>query len=420
MKLAIRPFEYIFAVISLILFSQGFYTVIIGAESFQSGEDIDSIILRVAFLLIYFLTFCLIILRWQRTLAFLGTNVWLLFLVGLAIASITWSSIPDVTLRKVIALIGTTLFGLYLASGFNFEQQLKIYGWTFGISIFFSFVFAIALPEYGIMNTEAIVGAWRGIYPHKNGLGESMFASFLSFYLLSISTSNKKHQLLFQICSLLSVILIFFGESATALISAVFIFLTAQGLKPLSLRSKKNVLFILLFLILTALLIFLIMINFNAFLIANDKDTTLSGRTILWDSLWHFIQQKPWLGYGYGTFFSGLSREANLLWQEHDWSPVHAHNGYIQLWLQFGIVGLSAFTIGYMGCLFNSLFQYLVFKEPKMLWGFLFLLYTVFLNLTEVSFFGSNSIIWILSLVSIYSMKIKTRKIKTQVVKSTS
>ena len=237
--------------------------------------------------------------------------------------------------------------------------------------------------------------------------------------MLSISTSNKKYQLFFQIGSLLSVILIFFGESATALISAVFIFLTAQGLKPLSLKSKKNVLFILLFLILTALLIFLIMINFNAFLTANDKDITLSGRTILWDSLWHFIQQKPWLGYGYGAFFSGLSREANLLWQEHDWSPVHAHNGYIQLWLQFGLVGLSAFTIGYMGCLFNSLFQYLVFKEPKMLWGFLFLLYTVFLNLTEVSFFGSNSIIWILSLVSIYSMKITTRKTSTTVVKST-
>lgn len=418
MKLSIRPFENIFVVTSLILFSQGFYTVIIGNESFQSGKDIDSLVLRIAFLLIYFLAFALLVFRKQRTFAFLRTNLWLLFLIGLAIASITWSSIPDITLRKVVALIGTTLFGIYLASSFNFEQQLKLYGWTFGISIFFSFIFAIALPEYGVMNTEAIVGAWRGIYPHKNGLGESMFASFLTFYLLSIS--SKKYQLLFQICSFLSVVLIYFGESATALISAVFIFVTAQGLKQLSLKSKQSVLLILLFLIFTALIIFLLMINFNTFLSVNDKDITLSGRTLLWDSLWGFIQQKPWLGYGYGAFFSGLSREANLLWQKHDWSPVHAHNGYIQLWLSLGIVGLSVFATGYFGCLFNSLFKYLVLKDPKMLWVFLFLLYTVFLNLTEVSFFGANSIIWIISLVSIYSMKATTRQTTKKVVISSS
>ena len=401
MKYSIRPLENIFSIVSLLLFSQGFYPIILGSRSSEEA-DIDSPLLRIIFLLIYFVTIGLLAFRWQRSLAFLRTNLWLLFLIGLAIASISWSSIPAISFRKVIALLGTTFFGIYLGSRYTFEQQLKIYGWVFGIAVFFSFLFALLIPEYGIMNTISITGAWRGIYPHKNGLGESMFASFLTFYFLSLLS---KQQLLFRLLCILSVLLIYFGQSATALMSVLFIFLTAQGLKKLSLKSRRSVLMILLFLILTSLLMFLIILNFNTFLNVNNKDITLSGRTFLWDSLGDFIRQKPWLGYGYGSFFSSEGREANLLWQVHDWSPVHSHNGYIQLWINLGIVGLLIFICGYIGCLFDSLFKYLVFKDPQMLWIFLFLMYTVFLNLTEVSFLSSNSIIWIISLASIYSMK---------------
>ena len=402
MKRSIRPFENVFSVISLILFSQGFYPVILGTGGSEEG-DIDSPLLRLIFILIYFVTIALLLFRWQRTLYFLKSNLWLLFLIGLALASITWATVPEITFRKVIALIGTTNFGIYLGSRYTFEQQLKIYGWVFGIAIFFSFFFALFMPKYGIMNTNAITGAWRGIYPHKNGLGESMFASFLTFYFLSLISQSR--QLLFWVFCFLSVVLIFFGKSATALMSVVFIFSTAQGLSRLSLKSKRSVFFVLLFLIFACFALLLITINFNTFLSVNDKDVTLSGRTLLWDTLWDFIIQRPWLGYGYGSFFSSAGREVNLLWQVHGWSPVHAHNGYVQLWLNLGLTGLIIFIFGYLSCLFNSLFRYLVSKDPQMLWVFLFLIYTVFLNLTEVSFVGANSIIWIISLASIYSMK---------------
>ena len=402
MKRSIRPFENVFSVISLILFSQGFYPVILGTGGSEEG-DIDSPLLRLIFILIYFVTIALLLFRWQRTLYFLKSNLWLLFLIGLALASVTWATVPEITFRKVVALIGTTNFGIYLGSRYTFEQQLKIYGWVFGIAIFFSFFFALFMPKYGIMNTNAITGAWRGIYPHKNGLGESMFASFLTFYFLSLVSQSR--QLLFRVLCFLSVVLIFFGESATALMSVVFIFSTAQGLSRLSLKSKRSVFFVLLFLIFACFMLLLITINFNTFLSVNDKDVTLSGRTLLWDTLWDFIIQRPWLGYGYGSFFSSAGREVNLLWQVHGWSPVHSHNGYIQLWLNLGLIGLVTFILGYFSCLFNSLFRYLVSKEPQMLWVFLFLMYTVFLNLTEVSFVGANSIIWIITLTSIYSMK---------------
>ncbi len=415
MKKSIRPFENVFSVISLLLFSNGFYSIILG-ETVGQG-DIDSPALRLAFIGIYFITILLLAFRWQRTLMFLGSHLWILFLLSLAVVSISWSSVPDIAFRKVVALIGATLFALYLGSSYDFKQQLRIYGWTFGISIFFSFLFGIALPQYGVMNTDAIVGAWKGIFPHKNNLGSSMFASFISFYFLSLL--HKKRRLFFLICCFLSVVLIYFAESATALMSVLFIFVTAQGLKRLSLQSKKSVFLILLFLILTSLVLFLLLINFNTFLSVNDKDITLSGRTLLWHTLWQFIQQKPLLGYGYGSFFSGESRTSYLLWQIHDWSPVHSHNGYIQLWIDLGFIGLVVFLLGYASCLFKSLYGYLISKDLKMLWIFLFLMYDVFSNCTEVSFFTGGNI-WIITLASLYSMKVKTQKTMPIVVASPS
>ena len=408
MKQSIRPFENVFSVVTLVLCSQGFFTVILGGSAIGGEEgDVDSVVLRLAFLGIYAISFALLAFRWSRTLSFLKTNLWLLVLIALAIVSVSWSSIPEIALRKVIAMIGTTLFALYFASRYSFEEQLKIYGWTFGISVVFSFLFALALPEYGISRLAAVSASWRGIYPHKNGLGQSMFISFLTFYFLSIY--SKKNRVLFRIFCLLSVVLTLLAESATSFVSVVFIFALAQGIKHLSLKSKKSVLLVLLFIIVSALLLFIIVINFNAFLAANNKDITLTGRTPLWADLWGFIQQKPWLGYGYGSFFSGVHRETDLLWKVHQWNPVHAHNGYIQLWLHLGIVGLSVFMVGYVRCLFNSLFKYLISQDIKMLWAFLFLIYTVTLNLTEVSLFTAQGIVWVMSLVAIYSMKPTSR-----------
>ena len=146
------------------------------------------------------------------------------------------------------------------------------------------------------------------------------------------------------------------------------------------------------------------MINFNTILSFYDRDITLTGRTPLWADLWIFIQKKPWLGYGYGSFFSNLHRETDIIWKVHDWIPPHAHNGFVQIWLHIGVIGLAVFSISYLGCIFNALFQYLLSKDTKMLWIFLLLLYTIFFNLTEVSFLSQGTL-WILSLAAIYSMK---------------
>jgi O-antigen ligase len=406
----IRLLENAFAIGSLLLFSQGFFLLFLGTD-LDSNPDVDNLFLRLIFQIIYLITFVLLLLRWNKTIQSVKGNWWIFILIGLAIISILWSSLPDITLRKVFALIGTTFFGIYLGTHYNFQERIKILSWVFGISIIFSFLFIFIIPTYGIMQSEALQGAWRGIYPHKNGLGESMVIAFITFYILSISRLGRKYKWIFRLASLLTAILIFFGKSATSLLSIVFTYAAIQVLKRLSIKSKKGVLLILTMLILGVILQIIFVVNFQEFLAVNNRDITLSGRTIMWSVLWDFIQKKPWLGYGYGAFFSADQTETQLLWQVIEWGPVHAHNGYIQICLNVGIIACLLFVIGYCYSLLKSLFLYLVSKDDKMLWTFSFLSYTIFFNFTEVSFLSINNVSWILALATIFSLNIENKKI---------
>lgn len=401
MTSTLRFSENLFTAVALFFFGRGLFVFILGLPS-ETNPDPESPLLRAISLLIYFITVFILTLRWKKTFRALRENQWILFLIALAIISILWSSIPDISFRKSIALAGSTLFGIYFGSHYSFDEQLKMMGWAFGASMILSFMFVILLPGYGVMNTEAISGAWQGIYLHKNSLGENMFISFLVFYFLS--KRIKKYSFIFKLACVLSIVLIYFSDSATSLISVIFSYLILKLLNYLSLRSKSGVLLILVFLLLAWVTSVLLVVNFSAFLSASNKDITLTGRIPLWESLWEFIRLKFWFGYGYGAFFSGLQSETQLLWRIHMWKPPHAHNGLIAVWLDLGFVGLFIFILGYFGSLGKALFTYLTLKDARALWAFSFLLYTVVYNITEVSFLSINSLNWIISLASIYSL----------------
>jgi exopolysaccharide production protein ExoQ len=400
MKKILQHGEHIFVVLSLFFFSQGFFGFFLQDAEAELNPDSGSVVLRLIAFGIYLITVLLLVFRWEETYKVLSKNRWILFLLCFAAVSTLWSSVPDMAFKKVYALVGTTLFGIYLGSHYEFDRQLKLIGWSFGISIVLSFGMALLFPEYGIMNTNAIVGAWKGIYMHKSTLGENMFISFLTFYFLA--ESDSRYRLLCYFACALSTVLLVLSRSGTSVIALVSIYLFATILKYVSLRSKAAVSALFLFLFGIVIAQIALIFNLSDLLDMSRKDITISGRTPLWESLWEFIQLKIWTGYGYGSFFSAAHAETEMIWKAHSWAPLHAHNGYIQLMAGLGIVGTSVFVWGYFYSLGRSLISYLLFKDIQKLCIFSFLFYTVVFNLTEVSFLSPNHLNWVLSVVYIY------------------
>jgi O-antigen ligase len=86
----------------------------------------------------------------------------------------------------------------------------------------------------------------------------------------------------------------------------------------------------------------------NVFVQAMGRDTTLTGRTELWDRLLQ-MRVDPFFGSGFESFW--LGDRVEKLWSVYWWHPRQAHNGYIEAFLNLGLIGLALvgnlFATGY-------------------------------------------------------------------------
>lgn len=83
------------------------------------------------------------------------------------------------------------------------------------------------------------------------------------------------------------------------------------------------------------------------------KDTTLSARTVIWEIIKEHIQAAPFLGTGYGAYWLGPfpSSPSYIFVSRMYFYPTEAHNGYLEMVNDLGILGLI--------CLLVFLFYYM-------------------------------------------------------------
>jgi exopolysaccharide production protein ExoQ len=68
------------------------------------------------------------------------------------------------------------------------------------------------------------------------------------------------------------------------------------------------------------------------------RDSTLTGRTELWKELIG-MNANPMLGTGFESFW--LGERLQKLWELHWWHPNEAHNGYLEVYLNLGFIGVA-------------------------------------------------------------------------------
>jgi len=305
--------EKAFAVISLMHYSGGPLVVILSggaSEGDGSTGTSDFALIQLIFLVLYLITFCLLVLRWKKVIQVIHKDKFTWLLVALAICSIFWSCAPNLTNSRAIGLVGTVMFSLYLASRYTLTEQLELLGWTFGISIVMSFLFAFGLPGYGKM-TGVHLGKWRGIYTHKNVLGKIMSCSAIVFFIL-IQRFPKKPWLL--CCGFAaSILLIILSQSSSSLLNLIILIGILFLLRILRLRSDFMITTLLITTIITTIFYILVTANAEAIAALFGKDLTLTGRTNFWPLILDKIQERPWLGYGFGAFWQGLEGPSDYI-----------------------------------------------------------------------------------------------------------
>jgi exopolysaccharide production protein ExoQ len=395
--------EECFIVGSLLLFTGGPIELLVsGGASDESFQEASSPIEQLVFLLIQGIALVGLWLRRKQ----LGVKqvrnrlalISLLVLLAIVTASILWSQFPYVTARRSLALIGTTVFGLYLTSSFDSNQQASFLSKAFGCAMILSLIFAILLPQYGLMGAIH-TGAWRGIYIHKNGLGSVMTISAI-FFLVQVLGKDKK-RLLYGLGLLGSLLLLLLSGSKSALLIFLGLVIILCLYTSLKLNYELMLPVVLGLVLIMSGLGSLLFDNIETILNSIGKDPTLTGRTDMWPYIFDSIAKRPWLGYGYSSFWEGLDSEAAPIWYAIGWQPTHPHNGLLQLLLMIGIFGTASFlftlTIGYTSSL-------LLIRETRKIvhcWPALFLTYTILTNISETRVLEYNRISWVLFVTSV-------------------
>jgi exopolysaccharide production protein ExoQ len=403
-----------FVVLSLIFYSSGPLPLILsggGGEGLSERvfpNQIDYSQLQTIFFLTYIIAATLLIIRWKKAVYTLSKDwtVWLLMAVSLG--SIVWSATPALTQVRSIALVGTSLFGLYLGSRYSIREQLRLLGWSFALIIIMSFLFAILTPRYGTMYMGVHEGAWRGIYVHKNVLGKVMALSGSVFVLLAL---NSKENRWFAWTGLgLSFCLLFLSKSSSSMIN----FLTMLISIPIysTFRWRYHVMVPAIIAIITIGGVLSLWFNENAAMLLGSigKDPSLTGRTDIWIYIVEMIWRQPWLGYGYSAFWNDWDSPGAYVWYSAKWIPPNAHNGFLDLWLELGLVGILLFGIGFWQTVLRGLAWLRVDKSWDSFWPLLCLTYLILSNLSESALLSRNDIFCVLYISVLFSLAITNSK----------
>jgi exopolysaccharide production protein ExoQ len=310
--------------------------------------------------------------------------------IGWALATQAWSIDAETTGRRVLALALTTLFGVYLGAALDYRRFVLTLAVGFLILALGSLFLALAMPSYGIDHLNN-GGDWRGLWMEKNTL--ALFMALGGVAAVSALFLAPRGRGLWLIMLGLCALLLIMSKGKTALLCLILGLVAAGGLWLM--RRGRIIGVLTLWTMVTAgsLAGFILWLAPEALLSAIGKDPTLTGRTQIWKAVMDQVAHRPLIGYGFAAFWEPTSVPALIIRKQAHWTVPTAHNGWIDLLVQVGWIGVglcaAVFVINIAANLVRA-------ARSNEYFALLFLLIFGAFSLTESFLEQQNSLFWTL------------------------
>lgn len=341
-----------------------------------------------------------IIYSWKK-------NWILLVFVVFALISISWSTNVVASIYKGIVLLGCTSIAAYtgLAHGDTFiYKELK---WFLFCLAIITFVFALVDPLSGTHIGYPYYGAWRGIFWSKNYMGPMMaFGNLVAVFNIANSKKKLMPILLDILFYLLTALLVFLSKCATAIILLAVInigFLVSVAWVKFRGRLKK-IHYIALALICIVVLI-LGSLNLNFLFGLLNRSASLTGRLPFWLFLLETgLKNAPIIGNGLGaTWESNNFRFASMSKINWELPPLVSDNGYIDIFLHLGLIGVSLLIITVLFCLYRAIRSAFHDQSIAGFFPVLLLLIIIIVNSSLSFFLELESFAWFMMVFALFS-----------------
>ena len=345
--------------------------------------------LEVAFGLLYLTILVVLVLRYRTAAAALiKRDKWSAILCLWAIASSLWSVDPSESFRRSLGLLGTSMAGLYVGLRFEPKEQLKIIAGILGIGAAASLLVGLFMPGLGL-NAD---GAWGGVYLIKNTLGRMMALGVLCFAILGLG--ERRFRAVYFAFFLLCCTLLILSRSATAVVVTVLLLAMLPLRRVIYLRTSRLIAAAAVLVPVLAAAVIAVVNYADEILLTLGRTSSLSGRIPLWQLVWDEITKRPILGYGFTAFWNSWEGERVSDTVAWDVAVPHAHNGFLEIWLGLGIIGLVMLLLSLIRNFRLALGAARHHSNVEYSWPLLLLIFTVLYNLTENSMLGVNSMPW--------------------------
>lgn len=308
-------------------------------DPFRQGDG--NPLVRASWYPFYLLILVAVVLRARAILKSFWRLSPVYLLMALTLCSVVWSIAPDMTLRRVVAVLMTVLFGLFLGLRGDWRESLQYVGLACIIVAFGNMFLALVLPSIGVDNVVH-EGAWKGLTVEKNAMGGDMARAALIF--MALVHIDLKNRVVWLIGLALSICCVLGSTSTTALLGimipgaffAVYLVGTRSIFASLSMVYASVVG--------AGLIVCAIVFFPEAIADILGKDVTLTGRTDIWALVGQRISDKMWTGYGLGAFWVDPYGPSLIILYYLDWIVPSAHNAWLEMGLDLGLPGIVLLT----------------------------------------------------------------------------
>ena len=329
---------------------------------------------------------------------FFSRNRWLVIFFLYIGLSVLWSDYPFIAFKRWIKDVGNIVMVLIVLTEPDPKTALRsLLARCAFVLIPLSIVFIKYFPNIGrYLNPWLWTYSYGGVTLDKNMLGATLIACslglFWNFCDLRQRRLGTKWQLLLMA---LSFWLFRYVNSSTAVACTLVGLSLIFCLRIEAVQKRANGLGLYALGILVVVSLANIFFDLGSVLVgALGRDMTLTGRTNIWERVLQ-VDINPILGVGYYSFWLGN----RIDWKAEGWMGQfnEAHNGYIETYLNTGLVGLFLLVMLLVTSIRRAATDLLEGSNYNA-FRFAFLIVAIIYNFTEAAF-NRLSPIWFLTLL---------------------
>ena len=289
-------------------------------------------------------------------------------LLALMLVSTIWSNYPGWTLLGVLASLITTVFGVFLATTMSLADLLRSFGtalrWILGLSLVFELFVSLVIghhilplwieycdptkkiPNACYWSRDLLLhgGQIQGIVGNSNLLAfAAMFALIVFVVQFLARTVSRVWLGVWIVIAILTLGLTrsstVLAATAVALVVGAFILLVraVHGRRRIAVYTGGAVVAIAG--VVTAL------VAHGAILKLLHKSPDLTFRTVIWQKVIHEAELRPVGGWGWISYWVPWLKPYDGLVEHGGITYLQAHEAWLDVFLQLGIVGLVVFGI---------------------------------------------------------------------------